>query len=90
MELDNRMGKLREQWRSLPPGKQRRYTRLLFAGYALLSLFVIARVCYDTGSYGNDIQMEHIRNPVIPQKKSAAAPRDSLSIILKNNMYERK
>lgn len=85
--ISNRLDKLDERWRALPLKKQHRYTLLLFSGYALLSVFVILKVCYDVGKANGSISIEHIENPVI--KKPAAIPQDSISIILKNKMYER-
>ncbi len=81
--------RLDEQWRELPLKRQHRYTLLLFAGYALLSLVVILKVCYDVAQSNNKITIEHIENPVIRQKKSPVSPQDSISKILKNKLYER-
>ncbi|MBZ4192031.1 nitrogen regulatory IIA protein [Niabella beijingensis] len=77
------------QWRTLPLKKQQRYMLLLFAGYALLSVVVLLKVCYDVGNSGNGIKIEHIENPVIQQKKSPVTPQDSIRTILKRKMYER-
>lgn len=81
--------RLDEQWRELPVKRQHRYTLLLFAGYALLSLVVILKVCYDVAQSNNKITIEHIENPVIQQRKSPVPPQDSISKILKNKLYER-
>lgn len=81
--------RLDEQWRQLPVKRQHRYTLLLFAGYALLSLVVILKICYDVAQSNNKITIEHIENPVIQQKKSRVSPQDSISKILKNKLYER-
>jgi len=87
--ISSRLDQLDERWRALPLKKQHRYTLLLFLGYALLSLFVIIKVCYDLGKHNTAMPIEHIVNPVINQKKPAGIPQDSISIILKNKMYER-
>ncbi|WP_312331322.1 nitrogen regulatory IIA protein [Sphingobacterium sp.] len=81
--------RLDEQWQQLPVKRQHRYTLLLFAGYALLSLVVILKVCYDVAQSNNKITIEHIENPVIQQKKSPVSQQDSISKILKNKLYER-
>lgn len=81
--------RLDEQWRDLPVKRQHRYTLLLFAGYAVLSLVVIAKVCYDVGKSDGKLTIEHIENPLIKQKKSSASPQDSITTILKRKMYER-
>jgi hypothetical protein len=76
-------------WRALPVKKQHRYTLLLFAGYALLSVVVLLKVCYDVAQSNNAITIEHIENPIIKQKKSPVSPQDSITTILKNQLYER-
>ncbi|CAM2856879.1 nitrogen regulatory IIA protein [Chryseobacterium flavum] len=81
--------RLDEQWRDLPVKRQHHYTLLLFAGYAALSLIVIAKVCYDVGESDGKLTIEHIENPLIKQKKSSASPQDSITTILKRKMYER-
>lgn len=81
--------RLDDRWRELPIKKQHRYTLLLFAGYVLLSIIVIAKVCYDVGVSDNKLKIEHIENPLIKQNKSPVSPQDSISKILKNKMYER-
>ena len=67
--INNWFDKLDEQWRDLPVKRQHRYTLLLFAGYAVLSLVVIAKVCYDVGKSDGKLTIEHIENPLIKQKK---------------------
>lgn len=88
--LSNWFDKLDERWRAMPVKKQHRYTLLLFSGYALLTIIVIAKVCYDVGSKPNKgMGIEHIENPVLRQQKSPVSPLDSISTILKRKMYER-
>lgn len=82
--------RLDDRWRDLPIKKQHRYTLLLFTSYVLLSVVVIAKICYDVGRNGNDLAIDHIENPLIKQKKSSAFPQDSISKIIKNKLYERK
>lgn len=88
-KLNTWCNKLNEQWRTLPLKRQHRYMMLLFAGYALLSIVVIGKVCYDVGNSSNGIKIEHIENPVIHINKSPVYLRDSISTILKHKMYER-
>lgn len=83
------LDKLDGQWQALPVKKQHRYTLLLFVGYALLTIAVIGKVCYDVGNPANGITIEHIENPVIQQNKSSVSPQDSIITILKRKMYER-
>lgn len=87
--INNWFDRLDERWRALPLKRQHRYTLLLFAGYALLSVAVIAKVCYDISKPGNGMAIEHIENPVIQQKKSPVLPQDSITTILKRRMYEK-
>jgi hypothetical protein len=44
---------------------------------------------YDTSKSGNDMVIEHIENPVL-KSKNPARLQDSVSTILKNQIYERK
>ncbi|MBN8785817.1 nitrogen regulatory IIA protein [Elizabethkingia anophelis] len=81
--------RLDDKWRELPVKKQHRYTLFLFAGYLLLSVIVIAKVCYDVGASDSKLKIEHIENPLIKQKKSPVSSQDSISKILKNQLYER-
>lgn len=81
--------KLDEQWRAMPVKKQHRYTLLLFAGYALLSVVVLIKICYDVAQSDNNITIEHIENPIIRQNNSSVSPQDSIITILKNKLYER-
>lgn len=87
--INSRIDRLDERWRELPWKKQHRYMLLLFAGYALLSIIVLVKVCYDVGKSNEGINIEHIENPVIKQNKSSAQSQDSISKILKNKLYER-
>lgn len=88
--MDRYFEQLDERWRALPVRKQHKYTLYLFLGYLMLTAGVIAKVWYDTGKSENDMHIEHIENPVLKKKESPASLQDSISIILKNKIYERK
>ena len=88
-KIDNWFERLDERWKALPVGKQRRYTLLFFAGYLLLSVAVMLKVCYDVAKSDNKITIEHIENPIIKKEKSSAPPLDSIETILKKKLYER-
>lgn len=68
--------------RAMPVKKQHRYTLPLFAGYALLSVIVLLKVCYDVAHSDNAMTIEHIENP-IRRNKSSVSPQDSINKILK-------
>lgn len=87
--MDRYIGKLDECWRALPIGKQHQYTLYFFVGYLLLTAGVIFKVWYDAGK-SNNIVIEHIENPVLKKSESPARLQDSVSTILKNQIYERK
>ncbi|OPC66489.1 nitrogen regulatory IIA protein [Elizabethkingia bruuniana] len=89
IKISKWFGRLDEWWRQLPVKRQHRYTLLLFAGYALLSLVTVLEVWYDVLQSNNKITIEHINNPVIGKRKSPVLPQDSISKILKNKLYER-
>lgn len=81
--------KLDDRWRAMPLSKQRQYTLYFFVGYLLLTAVVIGKVMYDKGKSGNDMHIEHIENPIL-KSKTPAKLQDSISTILKNQIYERK
>ena len=88
--MDRYFDKLDERWRELPLRKQHHYTLYFFVGYLLLTMAVIGKVMYDTSKSGNDIIIEHIENPVLKKSESPVRLQDTLSTILKNEIYERK
>lgn len=46
--IDQWLYRIDNQWRKLPVRLQYRYILIIFFGYALLTLFVLAKVWYDT------------------------------------------
>lgn len=90
VNMDRYFDKLDERWRALPLRKQHQYTLYFFVGYLLLTVAVIGKVMYDTSKSGNDMVIEHIENPVLRKNGSPARLQDSVSIILKDQIYERK
>ena len=88
--MDSYFKKLDERWRALPVGKQHKYTLYFFIGYLLLTAGVILKVWYDAGKSDNGLVIEHIENPVLKKNESPARLQDTLSTILKNQIYERK
>ena len=87
--ISNWFDKLDGQWRAMPVKKQHHYTLLLFAGYALLSVAVLLKVCYDVAHSDNTMTIEHIENP-IRQNNSSVSPQDSITTILKDKNHERQ
>lgn len=87
--MDRYFDKLDNRWRALPVRKQHQYTLYFFVGYLLLTAGVVLKVWYDAGK-SDDIVIEHIENPVLKKRESPAALRDTVSTILKNQIYERK
>lgn len=87
--MDLYFDKLDERWRALPLRRQHQYTLYFFTAYVLLTAAVIGKVMYETSKSGNDIVIEHIENPAL-KSKSPVKLQDSLSTILKNQIYERK
>ena len=87
--INNWFDKLDGQWRAISVAKQHRYTLLLFAGYALLSVIVLLKVCYDVAHSDNTMTIEHIENP-IRQNNSSVSPQDSIKTILKDKNHERQ
>jgi hypothetical protein len=88
--IDRYFDRLDERWRALSVRKQHRYILYFFTAYLLLTIGVILKVWYDTGKPDHSLVIEHIENPVIKKNEYTKPLQDSLSIILKNKMYERK
>lgn len=57
-QIDNR-------WKRLSLRKQHQYMVVLFIGYLLLTITVILKIWYDTGSNKDKMQINHIENPVM-------------------------
>ena len=77
------------EWRKLHIGKQRRYILLFFLGYALVSILVLFKICYDMGADEHQAQIKHIENPLIKRTKPEPLAQDSITAIKKNRAYER-
>lgn len=88
--MDKWFAKMDERWKALPVGKQHKYTLYLFTGYLLLTAGVIFKVWYDTSNPNSNMVIKHIENPVLKMKESPTLLQDTLQIILKNKIYERK
>ncbi|WP_432419632.1 nitrogen regulatory IIA protein [Flavobacterium aestivum] len=88
--MDKWFDKQDEHWRALPLHRQHRYTLYFFSGYVLLTVGVICKVWYDTAKSENKMVIKHIENPVLKNKESPVKLQDTLSIILKNEIYEGK
>jgi len=57
-----------KHWKRLSLKKQHQYLVVLFIGYLLLTITVIFKIWYDTGSNKAKMQINHIENPVIKQR----------------------
>jgi hypothetical protein len=88
--MDRFFDRLDERWRALPTGKQHKYTLYFFVGYLILTAGVVAKVWYDTGKSKNDIHIERIENPVLKKNESPTRLQDTITTILKNQIYESK
>lgn len=87
--MDKYFDKLNQRWHALPLNKQHQYTLYFFVGYLLLTVVIIGKVMYDTSISDNSMVIKHIENPVF-KSKNPARLQDSVSTILKNQIYERK
>ncbi len=87
--MDSYFEKLDQRWQALPLRKQHQYTLYFFVGYLMLTAGVIFKVWYDAGK-SDEMVIEHIENPVLKKKESPATLQDTVSTILKNQIYERK
>lgn len=48
------------KWKELPPKRQRFFTKLFFAGYAVVTLLVLISICMSTGNKTNTMSISHI------------------------------
>jgi hypothetical protein len=81
---------LDKRWDQMPVKKQHRFILYFFAGYLLLTAGVLLQVCCNTSNSDNDMPIVHITNPVFDKKESPAYLQDTLPLILKNKIHERK
>ena len=87
--MDRYFDKLEEGWQALPVRKQHQYTLYFFVWYLLLTAGVIGKVVYDTGKSDDEINIRHIKNPILKENESPARLQDTVSTILKSRIYER-
>ncbi len=74
---------LDKRWLSLPIHKQHLYTLYFFVFYLLLTVGVIAKVCYEVGRSESKMSIEHIENPVLKKNVKPASLQDTLTILNK-------
>lgn len=70
-KIEDWFDKLDNRWRQVPIRTQRMVAILFFSLYALLSLYVIAKVCFDLGRASNEMVVEHIESPEILKQNSS-------------------
>ncbi|WET69070.1 TraL conjugative transposon family protein [Sphingobacterium sp.] len=80
-KIEHWFDKLDNRWRQVPIRIQRMVAILFFSLYALLSLYVIAKVCFDLGRASNEMVVEHIESPEIQKQPS---PQKDIKNNLKN------
>mgnify|MGYP000852471687 CR=1 FL=1 len=76
--MDRYFDKLEERWQALPVRKQHQYTLYFFVGYLLLTAGVIGKVVYDTGKSDDEINIRHIKNPILKENESPARLQDTV------------
>lgn len=88
--IDKWLESLDKRWDELPIQKQQQYALYFFTAYVLLTVIVIYNVWQDTAKSTNHMIIEHIDNHVIKKKESPAISKDTVQLILKNKIYEKK
>jgi hypothetical protein len=48
------------KWKALPEKRQKFFTKLFFAGYAVLTVLVLISICMSTGNKTNTMLIDHI------------------------------
>lgn len=82
--------KIDARWKALPLKKQYRYILYCFISYLILNIGVTLTVWFKMGKANNNLDVEHIENPVVKKNESTILLRDSLLLIIKNRRHERK
>lgn len=75
--------KIDNRWKRLSLKKQHRYVVVLFIGYLLVTITVIFKIWYDTGS--NEMQINHIENPVMKNSSYKDSLQHNIKNLLINN-----
>ncbi len=73
-KIENWFDQMDRKWRRVPIRTQRIVAILFFTVYALLSLYVLAKVCFDLGRASNEMIVDHIESPEIQTQNSS--PKD--------------
>lgn len=81
--------KLEHRWDSLPLRRQQHFTRVLFVAYALITVVVLIYDLTGRSAPERKIRIKHIQVPEIPGTNSPASLQDTVSILIKNKVYER-
>lgn len=82
--------KIDNRWKRLSLKKQHQYLITLFIGYLLLTISVIFKIWYDTGSNEPEMQINHIENPVMQNSPYKDSLNHNIKNLLKTTIYERK
>lgn len=88
--LEDWLAELGLRWKKLPLRKQRAYTLVFLLGYTVLTIAVMLKVCYDVSKSEDTVVIEHIENPTLRKTGPVYAKQDSMEMIFKNKIYERK
>ena len=75
--IDKWFDKQNQHWQSLPVCKQHQFTLYFFAGYLLLTAFVIFKVWDDRTQHDNKMVIEHIDSPAF-KKGNLVSQKDTL------------
>lgn len=77
--------KIDNRWKRLSLKKQHQYVVVLFIGYLLLTITVIFKIWYDTGSNQDKMQINHIENPVMKNSPYKDLLHHKIKNLLMNN-----
>lgn len=76
-----------KKWAKLSAKRQRHSILMIFLAYFILSVIVMSKACHNMQNH-TAINIEHINNPIL--KKTIPGKTDSLTKILKYQLYERQ
>lgn len=82
--------KMDDRWKALPVKKQHLYTLYFFTVYLLLTAVVLYKVTLDTGKSKAGLVISPIENRLLNKNISPSISKDSLTLIVKNKIHERR
>jgi hypothetical protein len=88
--IDRWFESLDYRWDQIPEAKQQKIILRFFAVYVILTAAVIINVWQDTSKADNEMNIKYIESPFKGSKGNPSQTKDTLSVMIKNKIYEKK